>query len=109
MGRGPDVEAIVTFLSTGEGGRAKPTFSGYRPVHGILPNYLTSGEHQYIDRTTVFPGESARTHITFITPEAYPHSLWPGKVITVQEGSRIIGQAEIVDVINPDLLSQDFE
>ena len=104
MDLGPDIEAVVTFLPTESGGRQGPARSGYRPVHAVLPDYLTSGEHRYLDREWVGPGETARAYIKFIAPEHYPRSLWPGKVISVQEGARVIGRAEIVRVLNPELL-----
>ncbi len=36
-----------------------------------------------------------------VTPEAYPHTLWIGRVLDVAEGSRVIGQSEIMRVLNP--------
>ena len=104
--RSPDVEAQITFLSTEAGGRATPAASGYRPHHRVLPDYQTSGTHDYIGTRTLSPGGSALATITFITPEAYPHSLDAGDVIEIAEGSRIIGHARIVRVLNP-LLQRD--
>ena len=106
MNREPDIEALVTFLPTSEGGRQGPAFSGYRPNHLVLADYLTSGVHEYIDTDSVSPGESARTRITFITPEHYPHCVWPGRVIRVQEGGRLVGHAEVLQVFNPELLGE---
>jgi elongation factor Tu len=45
--------------------------------------------------------ETVRAHITFITPEAYPHSLWENKIIAVQEGNRVVGHARIIKILNP--------
>jgi translation elongation factor EF-Tu-like GTPase len=104
--RQPDIEAEVTFLSTEKGGRSKAAFSGYRPNHAVKDDYLTSGEHTYLDCNEVLPGCTARALIKFITPEAYPHSLWVGRIITVQEGGRIVGHAKITKVLNP-LLERD--
>jgi elongation factor Tu len=99
--RGPDVEAVVSFLPTSSGGRAKSALSGYRPAHLVLDDYLTTGEHRYIDTDHAAPGETVRALITFITPEAYPNSLWVNKVIAVQEGSWVVGHARIVKILNP--------
>lgn len=68
MNRKPDVEAEVTFLSTEEGGRKTPIVSGYRPNHLIKPDYLTSGQHEYLDVNQVFPGQTVCANIWFITP-----------------------------------------
>jgi elongation factor Tu len=104
--RAPDVEAEITFLPTAEGGRTTPALSGYRPNHKIKTDYLTSGVHYYYDREEVAPGETALGTITFITPEAYPHSLRVGQEIEIQEGARVYGRAKITKIFNP-LLEKD--
>ncbi len=96
-----DVEAVFTLLPTDAGGRKGPAKSGYRPDHLIKPDYLTCGLHLYLDCEWLQPGESATTLIKFIAPADYPHSVWPGKKIAVQEGARIIGHAIVVKVLNP--------
>ena len=109
MNREPDVEAIVTLLPTNEGGRKTPARSGYCPNHLVVSDYLTAGVQTFLDREQLAPGESARVHITFMTPEHYPHSLWPGKVINVQEGGWLVGHAEILRVLNSELLGEASE
>ena len=96
----PDVEAIITFLKTEDGGRTTPCYSGYRPNHLIKDDYLTSGIHSYYEKDIVYPGESVFGTIKYITPEVYPNCLWEGKIIKIQEGSKIIGHAEITKILN---------
>lgn len=98
--RQPDIEAEVTFLATRDGGRSTPAVSGYRPNHLVLPDYLTSGHHEYKDKASVQPGESATTDIWFLAPEQYPKSMSIGKVIRVQEGGRLVGHAKVLKVYN---------
>ena len=98
--RQPDIEAEVTFLSTADGGRSTPARSGYRPNHLVLPDYLTSGHHEYMGKEEVLPGEAAITEIWFLSPEQYPRSMHVGKVIRVQEGSRLIGHAKVLKIYN---------
>lgn len=98
--RQPDIEAEVTFLPAAEGGRSTPAMSGYRPNHLVLPDYLTSGHHEYKDKDQVLPGESAITEIWFLTPDQYPHSMQVGTVIRVQEASRLVGHAKVMKVYN---------
>lgn len=43
----------------------------------------------------------AKGTITFLSPEAYPHSLWIGKKIGIQEGARVVGYATITKIFNP--------
>ena len=98
--RQPDVEAEVTFLPQEAGGKVNAVRSGYRPVHQLLENYLTSGHHEYVDKKEVWPGETAVAQIWFITPEAYPGCLWIGRKVRVQEGSRLVGHARITRIFN---------
>ena len=98
--REPDVEAEITLFPTEAGGRQGPAFSGYRPGHKVRDDYITSGEHQYIGRAELAPGETALGTITFLSPEAYPHCLWVGREIDIQEGSRVLGRARITKIYN---------
>ncbi len=91
-----DVEVLFEF----NGSRRYPAHSGYRPMHLITDGYLTTGIHQYYGRDSVLPGESAMGTISFITPEAYPHSCWVGKKIPIQEGEKIVGYATVTKVYN---------
>ena len=95
--RAPDAEVIFRFNGT----RRTPVRDGYRPAHRIREDYLTTGVHHYYDAEEVAPDGEARGTISFITPEAYPNSLWIGKVLDIQEGERIVGTATIERVLNP--------
>ena len=101
MGRLPDVEVIFEF----NGVRKNFAIDGYRPAHLVMNNYLTTGIHHYYGVDSVPPDGTATGTITFLTPEAYPHSLWIGKKISIQEGARIVGYATITNIYNPLLRS----
>lgn len=45
--------------------------------------------------------------ITFLSPEAYPRTLWIGKKTRIQEGSRIVGYAEVTQIFNELVRKQD--
>ena len=92
----PDVEVIFEFNYV----RHTPVSSGYRPAHLINDDYLTSGVHHYYSDKLVYPGESSVGTISFITPEAYPHCLWIGKKIRIQEGAKVVGYATITQIFN---------
>ena len=102
-----DVEATIKALSIEEGGRQNEFVNGYRPAHLVKNDYLTTGVHEYYDTYKIKLGEYGLGTITFITPEAYPHCLWIGKVIKVQEGSRIVGDAKIRKIFNKLLIKND--
>ena len=102
--RQPDVEVEFRFNGT----RINPVVSGYRPDHLIKEGYLTSGVHKYFKEDIVMPDETVCGTITFMSPEAYPHCLWVGKEINIQEGARIVGCAVVKQIFNP-LLNSHIE
>ena len=89
----PDVKAMITLT------RKNPVMSGYRPAHDIC-GYLTTGVQQYINKNELKCGETVEGTITFITPEYYPHSLAVGMRLTFQEGNRVTGYADILEIYN---------
>ena len=95
--RPPDVEVVFAFNDA----RKSPARDGYRPAHRLTDTCLTTGVHHYYDVDSVPPGASARGTITFLSPEAYPHCLWVGKRISMQEGARVVGYATITRIDNP--------
>jgi elongation factor Tu len=97
MQRAPDFEGTFSLSSSG---RTTGVASGYRPQHSIHENYQTSGEHTYLDRELVEPGQSASVAVRLITPQAYPRCLWEGRILSVREGERIVGHLEVTRVIN---------
>ena len=102
MNKTPDVEVIFEFNGT----RKNPAADGYRPAHLITDDYLTTGIHHYYNGGSLQPNGTAKGTITFLSPEAYPHCLWIGKRITIQEGARIVGYATITKIFNPLLCLQ---
>jgi translation elongation factor EF-Tu-like GTPase len=97
-----DIEAKIILLKSdgNRQGKHKPVYSGYRPAHLIRDDYLTTGEHYYYGDVILEPGETVRGTITFITPEAYPRTIWIGKIIRIQEASKIVGYAVVTKIFN---------
>lgn len=93
----PDVEVEFRFNGT----RKHPAKDGYRPAHLVTDHYLTTGIHHYYHVTEV-PGNGIATGtIAFITPDEYPHCLWVGKEISIQEGAKVVGIAKVLRILNP--------
>ena len=105
MNRLPDVEVIFRF----NGMRKKPANDGYRPAHLVADNYLTTGIHHYYGVESIPPNGTGMGTITFLSPELYPHCLWIGKIISIQEGARIVGYATIIQIYNKSLCLENQE
>lgn len=92
----PDIRANITLT------RETPVYNGYRPAH-LIGDYLTTGIHKYFNTDILKNGETTEGMISFISPEYYPHSLKVGMLLVFQEGSKITGYADIIEIYN-DLL-----
>jgi hypothetical protein len=77
--------------------------SGYRPQHLLHENYQSSGIHTYPDREFVIPDEPVPVLVRLISPEVYPCCIWDGRVLSVFEGSLLVGVLTIVRVLNESL------
>src|SRR4051794_1271618 len=99
--RPADAQVMFRLNSETFDGKVKRVCSGYRPIYDVRPDYWTSTHHEFLDVSEVRTGEEAVAHVWFITPEAYQHSLWIGRVLTVAEGSRKVGTSTVLDIFNP--------
>jgi hypothetical protein len=106
--RQPDIEVMFELTSLRVEGDQKVVLSGYRPIYEIHADYWTSAHHEFIGVEQVVTGEHALAKVWLLSPEAYPHSLWIGRTLRVAEGSRIIGVAEVLSIINPDFHVADL-
>lgn len=98
-----DVEAEFRM----NGARSTPAKDGYRPDHAVTEDYFASGTHHYYGQTEIAPDGTAIGTITFLTPEAYPHCLYVGKEIPIQEGGKAVGTAVIRFIYNSKI-DRDF-
>ena len=98
-----DIEVIFQFNNQ----RHFPTQNGYRPMHLVLPDCLTTGVHYYYDVPYAIPNEKVRGTITFIQPDAYPKTMYIGKTIPIQEGNRVVGYATVRKILNPILQAEN--
>lgn len=85
----------------------KHVLPGYRPIYEVMPDYWTSVHHEFETDAGVSTGGSAIAEVWFINPDAYPGTLWPGRVLNVAEGSRAVGKATIERVFDPRLAKHD--
>lgn len=106
--RPPDLVARIEFLATENGGRSHPARSGYRPNHDCgIAGTLNDAAHEYIGQDSAAPGETMLANVWLLVPEYQAGRLYPGFSFTVQEGSRIVGNAVVQEVLNASLLKGD--
>lgn len=99
-----DFIATLTFLTSEQGGRKTPVFSGYRPqVKFDFSEMQTSGLQTFIDRKIVYPGDTVEAEIRIISFEHFEGKLKDKMKFDFREGSRIIGTGQIKRTINEKL------
>jgi elongation factor Tu len=99
--RSPDARVTFELTAFSEGGGTRQVLSGYRPAYDVRADYWTSVSHEFANAEGARTGERVAADVWFITPEVYPGTLWPGRVIRVAEGSRVVGIATVEQVLNP--------
>ncbi len=103
--QGIDFIADLKYLTTEEGGRQTPAFSGYRPqVKFDFDEMQTSGQQTFLNKDTVYPGDTVQAAIRIISVEHFENTLSEGLTFEFREGSRVIGTGKITEVLNDRLL-----
>lgn len=100
-----DFVAELKYLTSIEGGRTTPAFSGYRPyVKFEFTELQTSGQQTFLDKEVVYPGERVEAAIRIAPTEHFTNSLTRGMVFEFREGNWLIGTGIITDILNDKLV-----
>jgi len=74
-----DFIAELKYLTTEEGGRSMPAFSGYRPqVKFDFAEMQTSGQQTFLNKEIVYPGDKVEAAMKIISVEFFANSLSEG-------------------------------
>ena len=99
-----DFIAELKYLTTEQGGRKTPAYSGYRPqVKFDFTEMQTSGQQTFIDKEIVYPGETVNAKIKIVSPDYFAGNLKEGMKFEFREGATIIGKGQIKNIINSKL------
>ena len=97
------IRANLRMKPTTEGGRSRPIASGYC-CNCWLGGQTETGERSYNDAVihleateALEPGSSATVRLQPAFPDLW-HEIEPGFVIDVCEGSRVVGQATVLEL-----------
>jgi translation elongation factor EF-Tu-like GTPase len=89
-----DAEGDVTFLTTADGGRSGPAFSGYRPQFHY-DGHDWDAVNTYPDVAQVNPGDRVRVIFSFLSPDAHVGKLSVGTPFLLREGRKIVAYGSI--------------
>ncbi len=95
------IKASVYLLSTEEGGRKGPIFSGYRPIIFWEPAMINGGNDARMTielKDECKPGDRCDATLKFYHPELLPDGIAPGKSFTLREGRKIVGRGTVLGV-----------
>jgi translation elongation factor EF-Tu-like GTPase len=95
----PDIEAEIRFLTAEEGGRHTPARSGYRPQF-YYDGHDWDALQEYPDVEWVHPGETARTLLWFLSPDAQLGRVHEGMEFEVREGARVVGRGRVTKILS---------
>lgn len=94
-----DVEAEITLVPTEQGGRRYPVSTGFRPqFHYDGQDW--DAHHEYPDVQWVYPGQTARVFLQFLSPASHLNRLSVGMTFQLREGPRTIGHGRITKILN---------
>ncbi|WP_143268965.1 hypothetical protein [Amycolatopsis vastitatis] len=97
------IRARLLLVTASQGGRRTPIHSGYRS-HWVFPPDVHPESHDapltLETVKTLAPGEEATVRLHPLMPDLWP-PVGPGLRLSMREGARIVGLAEVVEVVPP--------
>ena len=96
------VEAELTLYKTENGGRHTPFTKNFRPNHNFdwpESNRFFIGQVEMNDGEWMHPGEIRTLNITFMDAKGLRELLVAGRKWKIQEGSLVVGEAEVKYVV----------
>jgi translation elongation factor EF-Tu-like GTPase len=98
--KGFDIEAEISFLSSEEGGRTKPAYTGFRPpIYYDDPEMGWDAMYDWGTEEPIQPGATVHARISFLSSEAHRGRLYPGKEFELREGSRVVGRGRVTRLL----------
>ncbi len=97
--KSPDIEAIVTFLRTDEGGRKSPVLSGYRGQFYYDGKDCDADEF-YPGVAQVNPGETVTARLAFANPQLHVGRVQIGTEFLIREGGKTVGRGIVTKILN---------
>jgi len=99
---GPFFKVRLRLLASDEGGRSKPIYNDYRPNWNLGNTWLgkpmiNDGRVFLEDREELALGAEGLARIEPLASEFWGH-VRPGSVIAMQEGSRVVGYATVLEI-----------
>lgn len=93
------VRAIIKLYS-GDLYRKTPFTNGYKPLFNFINNMKKSGKITLINKAEFIPGEEGEVNITFLDKDYLGADFGKGKNFTFSEGTHILGEGKILEIIN---------
>jgi elongation factor Tu len=94
-----DIEVVMTFLRTEEGGRKRPVFTGYRPQF-YYDGEDWDAQHTYIGVEQVNPGDTVTAQIKFTRPKCHAGRIAVGMSFEIREGNRTVAKGQVTKILH---------
>ena len=95
------VRALLTLLSTKDGGRKTPIIGKLRPNHNFSDEnnrLMYIGQIEIGEGESLAPGETKQVTVVFLNVRGISEHLKVGRVWRVQEGLKLIGTAKVISI-----------
>ena len=93
-----DVEVLLHFLATADGGRTQPATTGYR-AQLSCDGKDWDAVQEYPDAGSVSPGDSVRAYLHLLHPSIHDGHLTRDKAIAIREGARVVARGVVTNVL----------
>ena len=95
-----DIQADVTLLRTEEGGLRCLAQSYYFRRQVYYDSLDWDALFEFIPAEWAFPGQTAPTYLSFLSPQCHVGRLIEGKAFLIRQGQQVIGRGVVTAILN---------
>ncbi len=94
-----DIEVVMAFLRTEDGGKTRLAFSGYRPQFHYQGEDWDA-QHTYVDVKQVNPGDAVTAQLKFLSPQFHAGKIAVGTEFEIREGKRTVATGRVTKILH---------
>lgn len=94
-----DIEAVITFLPTEQGGKSRPFRDEYYHPQIHYAGRDWDVRLKFVEISEVAPGDTVRAYLAFLSPQCQLGKIYKDMKFEIREGGRSVGHGEVTDIL----------
>jgi translation elongation factor EF-Tu-like GTPase len=95
-----DIEAIITFFPTDQGGKTKAIRDDFYHPQFYYEGMDWDVRFEFQEASEVSPGDTVKTFLGFLSPQRHLGKIYEGMKFQVREGAKVVAEGEVTKILD---------